>query len=151
MWSQVWYFYWHYSGVRSFPVIILQKLMQVPWIPFKALISLQGGEDEPTQGQTIHNSNCNQEEMSNPPFLCKGRAAQGLQGVALFSSLWYSTCHSATQPPTTLSALHFVTWTVQCIQQTDQHFTLGGVRYVYGVGAVRLHSVFFCVHVCVCC
>lgn len=58
------------------------------------MINLKGGLDEPTQGQMIHSSNCNQEEMLKPPILCKERAADGLQGFhmhglsqPLFSSL----------------------------------------------------------------
>lgn len=97
------YFYWQYCGVCSFPVIILKKLMQVPWIPSKAQISLKGGEDEPTQGQTIHSSNCNQEEMLKPPFLCEGRAAQGLQGIRI-QRLHQSHCFPASDIP--LITLH---------------------------------------------
>lgn len=36
-----------------------------------------------TQGQTIHSSNCNQEEMRKPPILLEGRAADDLQGIRM--------------------------------------------------------------------
>lgn len=34
--------------------------------------------DEPTQGQTMRSSNCNQEETLKPPILCEGGTTDGL-------------------------------------------------------------------------